>query len=142
MIKIKYALSVVVLILCVAILCGCGASATERNEGSTASDKELIEELLKDEDLEFWATASAPAPYTQERFQTLCERCPQLEALMERNSGVESLKRYGPDLIRQYHESDQAQLRLNALILADVIGFVCPESAEDMEALVTELSEG
>ena len=141
MIKIKNALSVVVLILCMAMLFGCGASATERGEGPV-SDKELIEALLKDDDLEFWATANAPAPYTQERFQGLCERCPDLDALMERDSGVESLKKYGPDLIRQYHESDQAQLRLNAEIFADVIGYVCPESAADMEALVAELSEG
>ena len=139
---IKKVSLVVAIVLCLIVACGCSASDVGCDDKSVASDKELIEALLMDDDLEFWATANAPAPYTQERFQVLCERCPDLDALMERDSGVESLKKYGPDLIRQYHESDQAQLRLNAEIFADVIGYVCPESAADMEALVAELSEG
>ena len=131
-----------VLVLCFAVLCGCASSGGGSVDHAEPSDKELIKSLLKDDDLTFWMTANAPGPYTQERFEALCQRCPDLDALMERDTGTESLRGYGPELIRQYHESDQAQLRLNALILADVIGFVCPESAEDMEALVTELSEG
>ena len=139
---IKKVSLVVAIVLCLIVACGCSASDVGCDDKSVASDKELIEALLMDDDLEFWATASAPLPHTQERFEELCDRCPDLETLMERDTAKESLTQYGPDLIRQYHESDQAQLRLNALILADVIGFVCPESAEDMEALVTELSEG
>lgn len=136
-----------VLFLCIILLCGCASSSEPGNTqvqpsvaAQAGSDKELIEALLQDEDLAFWFEASAPAPYTQERFLALCERCPNLAALMERDTGSESLMQYGPELIRQYHDTDQPRSRLNALILADVIGYQCPEAAADMEELTEELS--
>ena len=133
---------VLVLVLCLLTLGMLGCSGKKNQEPDPTvplgEDQELIVRILQDEQLEFWNVAEAPAPGSQERFEMLCQRCVPLGQLMARDTGLESLKTYGPDLIREYLNSEDATERANALTLADVISFRIPEMKDTMDTLLRQ----
>ena len=130
------------LVLSLLTLVMLGCSVRKDNSPSPTvplgEDQELIQQILQDEQLDFWNVAEAPAPGSQERFEMLCQRCVPLGQLMARDTGLESLRTYAPDMIRDYLNSDNPKEQSNALTLADVISFRIPEMKETMDALLRE----
>lgn len=126
--KRGYAAGFLVGSLCVFLLCGChcdeAPKKTEITESQTVmqgtlpivTDKELVEEILCSKALYRWGYMSSTIPESGEGLVYLLKHCsPFRELVLERDTGLNSLKEYAPGLIAVYKENKT--YRENALFM-------------------------
>lgn len=104
---------------------------TTENPLAAASDQSLVEATICSRGLAAWGTMSSVIPRSADGVKMLMNNCPEFEELMQRDSGLASLKEYAPDLIAAYKE--QENYRLNAMFMEDLMDYLFPYLANEVE---------
>ena len=91
-----------------------------------ASDEELIAAVIESKALRAWGVMSGPIPESEEGIKVLTDNCPEFKELLSRDSGLQSLREYGPQIAEEYGKHDDSYYRLNAMMMQNLLAYLFP----------------
>lgn len=91
-----------------------------------ASDEELIAAVIESKALHAWGVMSGPIPESEEGIKVLTDNCPEFKELLSRDSGLQSLREYGPQIAEEYGKHEDSYYRLNAMMMQNLLAYLFP----------------
>ena len=122
----------------IASLAGCSSGEEATGQAVTSSqtepivtespltDEELVEKVILSKALQGWGVMSSPFPESAEGVAALMENCEEFSILLSRESGLQSLKTYGPVYVEKYRNDEQSKIRLNAIFMEMLLQYMFP----------------
>jgi len=93
------------------------------------TDEALVESFIRSNALNAWGTLSSVVPESAEGIAYLVDNSDEFsELLIGRDTGLESIKEYGPVLIEQYRDHENSFYRMNALFMENLMNYMFPWS--------------
>ncbi len=138
--KNRYLMVILIVVLVSALIAGCSsgkdpvvnsvAPTSSQTEPivteSPLTDEELVEKVILSKALQGWGVMSSPIPESAEGVAVLIKNCDEFSILLSRETGLESLKVYGPMFIEKYINDDRSEIRLNALYMERLMEYLFP----------------
>ncbi len=141
--KNRYLMVILLVVLVSVLIAGCssGEGATDPVAGSVTptcshteptvtesqlTDEELVEKVILSRGLHAWGLMSSPFPESAEGVAALMKNCEEFSILLSRESGLQSLKTYGPVYVEKYRNDEQSKIRLNAIFMEMLLQYMFP----------------
>ena len=99
----------------------------------SASDEELVEAVIRSEALHAWGLMGSVLPRSAEGIKILMNKCPEYQELWLRDSGLQTLKELGPQIVETYSKYEDSYYRMNAWFMKDLLMYMFPGVQIELE---------